>query len=638
MVLALSLTILGFLIGTTGMGYSANKPIIYTATWNSTNSVLKVVGQYWGNGQSVIVSNPATGDALGTVQSDKKGNWTLKVSNPATVPCLIWAESAQSFAQKKVQNAPAVCSSSPGTLAFGFNNLGMHCYDSDYSVFSILPPFNTVNAQVVRRGTGGNKPEILDPTQADLHYWAVKDEKGSINKTSKDKTNFWDYVQQLFGVTLPVDEGLTGNKMPGSGNFPQPFAAFDPGMKWFSASGIPITNWDSNNKRNTYPLMRIQPFDLSAAATPPATYVVLPVSDEMHCSDCHATGGVAANDATKTSYGILAWSSSADPTIQYRENILILHDGKHQGYDLMGRKPVLCASCHYSPALDLAGTGPQGDQLLNPMLSYAVHGRHGKTLGGDIPGPGNPAVVPDTGIATCYYCHPGQVTKCLRGVMSSAGIFCQDCHGGMLAVGGVYSSRTPWVNEPKCQSCHTGDAIDHLGNKFQFHIAYDPADPAATPRVATNKRFAEEDGKLYRDSIGHGGMACEACHGSTHAEWPVAKPSANDNVAATQLQGHTGPIIECKTCHADGLALTTNGPHSLHNVNTSAWNLNHDIFYELDIANCKACHGLLLEGTVLSRAAANRSLYADDNRPISIPKGTQISCTLCHENPLSGSD
>jgi len=25
----------------------------------------------------------------------------------------------------------------------GWNDLGMHCMDADYSVFSILPPFNT---------------------------------------------------------------------------------------------------------------------------------------------------------------------------------------------------------------------------------------------------------------------------------------------------------------------------------------------------------------------------------------------------------------------------------------------------------------------------------------------------------------
>jgi hypothetical protein len=35
---------------------------------------------------------------------------------------------------------------------FAFNDLGMHCYDSDYSVFTILPPFNNLHAQVLRRG------------------------------------------------------------------------------------------------------------------------------------------------------------------------------------------------------------------------------------------------------------------------------------------------------------------------------------------------------------------------------------------------------------------------------------------------------------------------------------------------------
>jgi hypothetical protein len=101
MVLALSLTILSLLtIGTTENAYSASKPTIYTATWNSSKSILKVQGQYWGKGQSIVVSNPATGDVLGTVQSNNKGSWTLKVSSPLTVPCLVWAESAQSFAQK----------------------------------------------------------------------------------------------------------------------------------------------------------------------------------------------------------------------------------------------------------------------------------------------------------------------------------------------------------------------------------------------------------------------------------------------------------------------------------------------------------------------------------------------------------
>ena len=33
-----------------------------------------------------------------------------------------------------------------------WNNLGMHCMDSDYSVFSILPPYNTIHAQLIVGG------------------------------------------------------------------------------------------------------------------------------------------------------------------------------------------------------------------------------------------------------------------------------------------------------------------------------------------------------------------------------------------------------------------------------------------------------------------------------------------------------
>jgi hypothetical protein len=76
-------------------------------------------------------------------------------------------------------------------------------------------------------------------------------------------------------------------------------------------------------------------------------------------------------------------------------------------------------------------------------------------------------------------------------------------------------------------------------------------DTKATPIVPTNKRFAENvvtaenpaaagNPKLYRVSTGHGGLSCQSCHGSTHAEWSTSptNPNANDNLAAVQLQGH----------------------------------------------------------------------------------------------------
>ena len=60
--------------------------------------------------------------------------------------------------------------------------------------------------------------------------------------------------------------------------------------------------------------------------------------------------------------------------------------------------------------------------------------------------------------------------------------------------------------------------------------------------------------KLYRVSTGHGGVFCEGCHGATHAEFDTDAPSlSNDDVASTQLQGHTGTIVECSTCHGNAM-------------------------------------------------------------------------------------
>ena len=112
---------------------------------------------------------------------------------------------------------PAVAAAAPWTLV-GWNNLGMHCMDADYAVFSLLPPYNTIHAQLI--DTQGHL--VRDPTGITVTYEAVADPDGSINTTSAGKTNFWQHVQALFGVDLPVDAGLKGNNMPGAANQPQP--------------------------------------------------------------------------------------------------------------------------------------------------------------------------------------------------------------------------------------------------------------------------------------------------------------------------------------------------------------------------------------------------------------------------------
>jgi hypothetical protein len=518
---------------------------------------------------------------------------------------------------------------------FSFNDLGMHCYDSSFADFAVLPPYNVLRGQVILKG---QHPQILDHTQVRLTYNAVADPTGSINTTSRGKTNFWRFEQQLFGVSLPVDVGLKGARMPGVNNLNRPMGVFDLAQRWFAAEGIPITIKDDNLVRNPLPLMRVKARDAATGAVLSSLDTVVPASDEMNCSDCHLTGRDAADAAVAQKYGItVPWSSSPNRAIQTKENIMILHDAINQT-DLSANRPVLCASCHYSAALDLAGQGPQGAQVGKPFLSHAMHGKHGKAPNGDLPTPDNPAIVPGNNTDACYLCHPGKTTKCLRGAMATAGISCQYCHGDMLAVGGVFPLRTtgqprrPWIDLPKCQSCHTGDALNHKGVPLILRRAYVASDPAATPRSAANQRFAENDNTLFRFSLGHNGVACQSCHGSPHAEWPT-RAGTNDNLAAQQIQGHTGPIIECNVCHGDTLPRTVNGPHGLHNVNDRDWNQFHMGFFFQNNNNCMACHGANLEGTVLSKAATDRNLVDGEGQPKFVAKGTIISCTLCHEDP-----
>ncbi len=110
-----------------------------------------------------------------------------------------------------------------------FNDLGMHCADLASDPLSILPPFNTLNAHLILRGsTGGNRPTIVDDAANRLRYSAASNPNvpvgpGSINSTSQNfplgaklrdaqirKTDFWDaYSDQ--GPCSPGD--LDGNNV-----------------------------------------------------------------------------------------------------------------------------------------------------------------------------------------------------------------------------------------------------------------------------------------------------------------------------------------------------------------------------------------------------------------------------------------
>ncbi len=354
----------------------------------------------------------------------------------------------------------------------------------------------------------------------------------------------------------------------------------------------------------------------------------------------------------------------------------------------------------------------------------------------------------------CLKCHGGKREQCYRDRMYTAGVTCYQCHGDMLAVGGFYkwaapspdghSRRLPWFDQPDCGSCHLGNANQGKDSKNGFfsagvmNIAFDEADPAATLRLPTDgpdgARFAvpkvtltmdygvseliqtengveggENNGsrgfsslqtplfRLGKDT--HGNVNCAACHGAAHAIWPNRDPSANDNVTALQLQGHTGTILECNVCHTadafknedelDGSTLYSGdpkagilgGPHNTHPINDPYWWKSavgdtpnsdgttvggwHNNYATKsggdDEDQCASCHGNDHKGTRLSKTPVDRVF--DFSGPefnfaklkkagfkkkiIKVPAGSMIGCDTCHSiktsclnspNPDCGTD
>lgn len=336
------------------------------------------------------------------------------------------------------------------------NELGMHCMNEDFSEFMVLPPFNSLRAQVIRRG---GEPEII--TENVTVRYSIPS-----NTQSVTKTNFWEFAPALFGVTLPPNVGLTGNGLAGT-MVAQPIGDYQ-------ASGIPLTPIDDLGRENPYPLATVTVE--SNGQVRARTQAVVPVSWEISCNLCHKAG----------------------PGESVAGSILRAHDRLH-GTDLVNHKPVNCSSCHADPALGAPG------QPGIPNMSAAMHGAHANRMG------------PAQMLASeCYACHPGVRTSCQRDVHTANGISCIQCHGGMAAV--AAPGRTPWVTEPRCDSCH-----QRAG--FEF----------------------EQPGTLFRDSIGHGGVKCVTCHSSPHAVTPTT--TTVDNLQSVRLQGHTGVINSCTVCH-----------------------------------------------------------------------------------------
>jgi len=499
----------------------------------------------------------------------------------------------------------------------------MHCYDgSDFSVFSILPPYNNINAHLINKSL--NNKHISSGVT--LSYEALS-YNGKINTSSSDKTNFWDYITELFPGSTSTDEvGLTGNKTPSKN--PQTMT-YNASHSWWEAEGIPIVNRDDDNTTNYYPMVRVAAKDTNGNLLATAD-IVLPVSDEMDCAKCHASS-VTSTDARPNT----GWENSSNALQNYKYNILKLHDEQHpiptadvnavnaKGYSYSSSlydtakagTPILCAACHSSNAL---GTTNVGNAL---ALTTSIHSKHSSVLD-----PSNGLKLSDsTNRDSCYSCHPGAATECLRGAMGKAvdsngdqTMQCQSCHGTIDNVGSA--SRTGWLDQPNCQVCHQD------GERYESALVNGSLRNVIDNTFATNPNTPSSGVSLYRYSTGHGDLQCSSCHGSTHAIFPTNH--VQDNINSQQIQGHSGTIAECTSCHSTMPDTTTGGPHGMHTVGQD-WVKDHEDVADNNSAQCKSCHGQDYRGSFLSKTFDARSFRADGETK-NYNRGDVVGCYDCH--------
>lgn len=367
-------------------------------------------------------------------------------------------------------------------IVLAWNDLGMHCYNRDFQYLAILPPANTLWAQVIKIG---DPPQIVT-TGLTVTYEIVD------NTFSVGKSNFWDYDQDLYPFgDLPPNVGITGNGLSGT-------MAVE--HDYFIAEAIPLTEFrDSDYAANPtdpepypYQVARVEVWDASTGEKLAQVLPVAPVSTEMHCEFCHSDNGEGNDDIA---------------TGDVELNILTLHDEEHaEEYPpeypdpLVDSTPVRCSKCHASNALPLPGVAGI------PNLSHAMHEEHAEPI-------------PDTREG-CYNCHPGPQTRCQRDVMSEQfGMTCIDCHGGMESVA---SNPQPWLNQPRCdaQGCHPAQSYPSnlLYRQAQDHYGVYCEGCHDSPHAIAPSREANDRVKFLAWQGYPGALRkCTACHATAPA-------------------------------------------------------------------------------------------------------------------------
>ena len=446
------------------------------------------------------------------------------------------------------------------------NDLGMHCACPTFAGFLLLPPYNTIRAQVIR--TGSEDPSIVNSGVTVSYSFA--EETDAILLADPYFSQWVTYAPKMFPGYKPVVNGkvvgLTGNGITGT-------MKYDSTSNSFIASGIPAYPVTTNTSKDvmTDPLggANRDPFLTalisvkdSTGKVVASTSTVVPVAFGGCCS-CHlklaAANGYPATPAGSFKYlGKLHGQNASKIDFTY-----IDPDGDGVG------GPIRCSWCHWDPAMGesvapglpkvwpnykiLPGANFTSANIRVSKYSFSdvLHRFHSQ----------DQVVLTqyDPNIASnCYDCHPGNNVNCYRGAhKGKTAIWCTDCHGNLNQRVAAGQLTQPWQQStlPSCYSPAAG-----ITSAFACHNS---------TTYATTKTWPALFGKFINGQAHHGGVLCQTCHGEPHALNPSTQ--ALDNVQNANIQGFgkfpagkdkTYAIGVCNVCHSNRSNTWGVPPHS----------------------------------------------------------------------------
>lgn len=449
----------------------------------------------------------------------------------------------------------------PAALTYkviAYNDLGMHCACPTASSFLLLPPFNTIRAQVL--GVGANDP-VLPSTGITVTYQIVEENDAKLIADAY----FSDWIAfspKIFPGYQPIVGGkvvgLTGNGLSGS-------MTYDATSKSWIATGIPafpavtgtstdvMTDPLGGPNRTPYLTANITVKN-TAGTTLATTSTTVPVAFGGCCS-CHLDVAVA-NGFPRTPDGSFKAMGKLHGENSSKINLALLDpDGDGVG------GPIRCSECHVDPAM--GETVAPGFDTVHPnyqilpgatftkadvkkstlTFSQVLHNFHS----------GNAKVIamkPDID-TNCYACHPGNGIECYRGSMKPTGSTCVTCHGTLSQRASSGQTAQPWnaATLPSCNkpamgvtgTCHSSTTYPDLGG------------------------WVSSFGGKFINNRGHkGSILCTTCHGAPHADAPAT--TAKDNAQNLALQGSARALGKCTVCHPTKSATWGTPAHTTGNA------------------------------------------------------------------------